>query len=131
MAITRDMGMLAIVFIYTGIVMTFWTGMYSTCIGFTSKFGPGKNAMLAYNSLLLGAGEILGRNGHSPQIFHESITGGGSFGIFGHRTNIYGRNPIIMFGVTLHLLAFFLIFLNIPNAAPFGATDDIAYIEPR
>jgi hypothetical protein len=43
-----------------GIETTFWTSIYSTSLGFTTKFGGGKNAMLAYNALLLGVGEILG-----------------------------------------------------------------------
>lgn len=60
LAVTRDMGMLAVVFMYMGLETAFWTGMYSTYIGFTAQFGPGKNAMLAYNSVLLGAGQIFG-----------------------------------------------------------------------
>jgi hypothetical protein len=56
---------------------------------------------------------------------------GGSIAIFGHHTRLSGRNPIILFGTIVHLIAFFLVFLNIPNAAPLAATDDIAYIHPR
>jgi hypothetical protein len=54
------MGLLAVVFMYMGLEGAFWTGMYSTYMGFTAQFGSGKNALLAYNSLLLGAGQIFG-----------------------------------------------------------------------
>lgn len=61
-----------------------------------------------------------------------SVAGGGLFGILGHRTNVYGRNPIIILGTITHFVAFFLTFLNIPAVATYpGDTDDIAYIEPR
>lgn len=50
------------------------------------------------------------------------------FGIFGQKTNKWGRDPIVMVGFVLHALAFFLIFINLPDAAPLGKTNDKAFI---
>ena len=45
------------------------------------------------------------------------------FGIFGKKTNKYGRDPIVLFGFILHLITYFLIFLNVPDEAPLKVTD--------
>lgn len=58
------------------------------------------------------------------------FTGGALFGILGTKTARWGRDPIVIMGYVIHLLAFFLIFINLPNSAPFGDTTDIAYISP-
>lgn len=54
--------------------------------------------------------------------------GGAVFGILGAKTNRWGRDPIVVGGFIIHVVAFFLIFLNLPNNAPFGATNDDAFI---
>lgn len=43
----------------------------------------------------------------------------------------WGRDPIVMFGFLIHAISFFLIFLNLPNAAPFGDTDEAAFINSK
>ena len=50
--------------------------------------------------------------------------GGLLFGIFGKRTNRYGRDPIVFLGFVIHIITFYLIYLNIPNHAPIGETFD-------
>lgn len=50
------------------------------------------------------------------------------FGIFGNKTNKWGRDPIVMAGFVLHAIAFFLIFLNLPDPSPLGKTDATAFI---
>eukprot|EP00794_Sanderia_malayensis_P009173 gene9173-10146_t len=56
------------------------------------------------------------------------ITGGLAFGIFGKRVNKYGRDPIILFGYIVHMVTFFLIFINIPDKAPMGSTLEDTFI---
>ena len=58
------------------------------------------------------------------------VSGGVIFGLLGSKTIKYGRDPIVIMGFVVHMIAFFLIFLNLPNLSPFGATSDIAYLNP-
>ncbi len=45
-------------------------------------------------------------------------------------SNIFrGRDPIVMLGFLVHVLAYFLIFLNLPDSAPFGDTSEPAFID--
>lgn len=54
------------------------------------------------------------------------VSGGVAFGLLGARTsNKLGRDPIVILGFIIHIIAFFLIFLNLPNAANLGDTNDI------
>jgi hypothetical protein len=54
------------------------------------------------------------------------VSGGVAFGLLGSKiTTKLGRDPIVILGFIVHVLAFFLIFLNLPNYANFGDTDDI------
>nr|CAD7423944.1 unnamed protein product [Timema monikensis] len=55
-------------------------------------------------------------------------TGGALFGILGQKTIRWGRDPIVMVGFVVHILSFFLIFINLPDAAPFGDTNGLAFI---
>ncbi len=59
------------------------------------------------------------------------MKGGALFGILGSKTVRYGRDPIILTGFLTQALGFFLVFLNIPDSAPFGDTTDVGYISAR
>lgn len=50
------------------------------------------------------------------------------FGILGSKTIRWGRSPIVIAGFIIHIIAFFLIFLNIPNEAPMHSTSEDAFI---
>ncbi|KAH0629528.1 hypothetical protein JD844_011651 [Phrynosoma platyrhinos] len=61
-----------------------------------------------------------------------AYTGGGLFGLLS-KSNRFGRNPVVMLGIVVHFIAFYLIFYNIPNDAPIASmdgTDSIAFMEP-
>lgn len=54
------------------------------------------------------------------------VSGGVAFGLMGSRiTNKIGRDPIVILGFVIHIIAFFLIFLNIPNYSNFGDTNAV------
>jgi hypothetical protein len=85
--------------------------VYSPSIGFTQAIGESAKQLVGLSGIFIGIGEVFG---------------GVSFGLMGSRiTTKIGRDPIVILGFIVHLIAFFLIFLNIPNNANFGDTTDI------
>ncbi|XP_048575667.1 UNC93-like protein MFSD11 isoform X2 [Nematostella vectensis] len=110
--ITRDMMLLSLCFAYTGLELTFFSGVYGTCVGNTQQL-PNSKKLIGLTGMFIGVGEIIG---------------GLTFGIFGKRTNRFGRDPIVLFGLFIHWVAFILIFLNIPSDAPTGGTMKVAYL---
>lgn len=90
--------------------------MYSPSIGFTTKIGESAKQLVGLSGIFIGIGEVFG---------------GVSFGLLGARTsNKLGRDPIVILGFIIHIVAFFLIFLNLPNVANFGETNDIGEYFP-
>lgn len=83
--------------------------------------------------IFIGVGEVLGKffkieNLHIFGLQQRFILGGALFGILGEKTVRWGRDPIIVGGFIVHVAAFFLIFLNLPNSSPFGNTTEEAFI---
>ncbi|XP_005993257.1 UNC93-like protein MFSD11 [Latimeria chalumnae] len=114
---TKEMLLLSVSIGYTGLELTFFSGVYGTCIGAMNRFGADAKSLIGLSGIFIGIGEVLG---------------GGTFGML-NKCNRYGRNPVVLMGVMIHLLAFFLIFLNIPSDAPIApesGTNKMAYIHP-
>lgn len=96
--------------------MSFFSGVYGSSIGFTNAIGTSAKQFVGLNGVFIGVGEVLG---------------GVAFGLLGTKlTARYGRDPVVIVGGVLHLASYFLIYLNLPNAAPFGNTDAVSYIQP-
>ncbi|KAG5682589.1 hypothetical protein PVAND_011934 [Polypedilum vanderplanki] len=113
---TREMLMLSLTFFYTGLELSFFSGVYSPSIGFTTQIGESAKQLVGLSGIFIGVGEVFG---------------GVAFGLLGTRiTNKLGRDPIVILGFIIHIVAFFLIFLNLPNDANLGDTKDIAYLNP-
>lgn len=112
---TKDMLLLSVTFIYTGIELSFFSGVYSPSIGFTLQMGENVKQLVGLSGVFIGMGEVLG---------------GALFGILGSKTTRWGRDPIVIMGFVIHLTSFFLIFINLPTVAPFGDTNEISYINP-
>lgn len=112
---TRDMLLLSITFIYTGVELSFFSGVYSPSIGFTLGMGENAKQLVGLSGVFIGLGEVLG---------------GALFGILGSKTTRWGRDPIVIMGYFIHLASFFLIFINLPTVAPFGDTEEVSYITP-
>ncbi|XP_037925519.1 UNC93-like protein MFSD11 [Hermetia illucens] len=113
--ITRDMLILSVAFFYTGLELSFYSGVYGPSIGFTLAISETPKQIVGLAGICIGAGEVIG---------------GVGFGLLGSKTNRFGRDPIVITGFIIHVIAFFLIFINLPNSAPFGDTHDIAYLNP-
>uniref|UniRef100_A0A2R5LAG9 UNC93-like protein MFSD11 n=1 Tax=Ornithodoros turicata TaxID=34597 RepID=A0A2R5LAG9_9ACAR len=110
---SRKMLILSFVFFYTGLELSFFSGVYGACLGFTKSFGSDSSKFLGINGLLIGLGEI---------------TGGLAFSILGKKTNRAGRDPIVLLGYLVHMVSFYTIFINLPATSPLGDTLDPAYI---
>lgn len=112
--ITKEMLLLSICIAYTGLELTFYSGVYGTCIGAMTQFGQDAKSLIGISGICIGVGEILG---------------GGVFGMLNKCTR-FGRNPVVLLGLVIHFIAFYLIFLNIASDAPKQETDARAFIQP-
>lgn len=95
--------------------MSFFSGVYSPSIGFTLGFGESAKQLVGLSGICIGIGEVLG---------------GVTFGLLGKKTIRFGRDPIVIVGFVVHIVAFFLIYLNLPDNAPLGDTTDTSYFKP-
>ncbi|XP_058827381.1 UNC93-like protein MFSD11 isoform X2 [Topomyia yanbarensis] len=107
---TTRMLMLSVSFVYTGLILSFFSGVYGACIGFTRAIGEQAKQLVGLNGIFLGVGEVLG---------------GVVFGLLGKQTAKWGRDPIVIAGLIIHVASFFLIFMNLPDSSPFGDTDEM------
>lgn len=86
-----------------GFELSFYSGVYSSSIGFTLKFGESAKQLVGLSGIFIGIGEIFG---------------GVLFGLLGSKTIKFGRDPIVIVGFIVHLVSFLLIYLNLPDNAP-------------
>ncbi|XP_076837607.1 UNC93-like protein MFSD11 [Brachyhypopomus gauderio] len=107
LAVTKEMLLLSISIAYTGLELTFYSGVYGTCIGSMTLFGDNAKSLIGLSGIFIGIGEILG---------------GSMFGML-NQFNRFGRNPVVFLGLLTHFLAFYLIFLNIASDAPLAPEE--------
>ncbi|KAM9392725.1 UNC93-like protein MFSD11 [Pholidichthys leucotaenia] len=115
--VTKEMLLLSFSIGYTGLELTFYSGVYGTCIGAMTSFGQDAKSLIGVSGICIGIGEILG---------------GSMFGLL-NKNNRFGRNPVVLLGLIIHFVAFYLIFLNIASDAPLApeeGTDLHAFITP-
>ena len=112
---TRNMILLSTTIAYTGFELTFFSGIFGNAIGNIdkSKLSDPKR-QIGLIGMSIGVGEIVG---------------GLLFGIFGKLTNKYGRDPVVLIGFLVHMVTFYLIFLNVPNDAPLNTTSGESWLE--
>uniref|UniRef100_A0A3Q1ERI1 Major facilitator superfamily domain containing 11 n=1 Tax=Acanthochromis polyacanthus TaxID=80966 RepID=A0A3Q1ERI1_9TELE len=118
MFVSKEMLLLSVSIGYTGLELTFYSGVYGTCIGAMTRFGQDAKSLIGISGICIGIGEILG---------------GGVFGLL-NKDNRFGRNPVVLLGLITHYVAFYLIFLNIASDAPIApeaGTDLQSYISPN
>lgn len=51
---------ISVAFMHSGIVLSFWSGIYPTCISFTRKLGGNTTSLLAMNVFFEGLGQAIG-----------------------------------------------------------------------
>uniref|UniRef100_A0AC35TT84 UNC93-like protein MFSD11 n=1 Tax=Rhabditophanes sp. KR3021 TaxID=114890 RepID=A0AC35TT84_9BILA len=113
---TRRMGFLILAFAYTGVELSFWSGIYPTCISFTKKLGSNTHTLVAFNAMAQGVGQICG---------------GLLFGILSSKTARFNRQSKVLLGTLVHILCYMLIFINFPSDAPINKTEKTGLIEPN
>lgn len=100
---------------FIGFELSFFSGVYSASIGFTLGFGDQAKQLVGMSGIFIGIGEVLG---------------GVLFGLLGSKTTKFGRNPVVVMGLVIHLITFALIGLNLPNSAPFQDSSDTSLFNP-
>uniref|UniRef100_UPI00398F14F6 UNC93-like protein MFSD11 n=1 Tax=Pristiophorus japonicus TaxID=55135 RepID=UPI00398F14F6 len=118
---TKEMLLLSVCIAYTGLELTFFSGVYGTCLGATNQFGNEAKSLVGLSGIFIGVGEIIG---------------GATFGLLNKFLSKYlgnGRNPVVLLGLLCHVVAFYLIFLNVPGDASIVSdegTNRVAYLVP-
>uniref|UniRef100_A0A8C5EHB3 UNC93-like protein MFSD11 n=1 Tax=Gouania willdenowi TaxID=441366 RepID=A0A8C5EHB3_GOUWI len=98
-------------------ILSFYSGVYGTCIGATTQFGEAAKGLIGISGIMVGIGEIVG---------------GGLFGLL-CKNSRFRRTSVVFLGMVVHFIAFYLIFLSIPNDASmvFETTSkSIPYLTP-
>ncbi|XP_012271755.1 UNC93-like protein MFSD11 [Orussus abietinus] len=113
--LTSKMLMLVMTFLYTGLVLTFFSSVYSSSVGFTKNISKDPQSLVGLSGICTGVGEVVG---------------GALFGILAAKTIWCKGMPVVVTGFLVHVVAFISIFLNLPNNALFESTDDIGFIQP-
>ena len=108
--------LLSFAFVYTGMIGTFYNGVYGSALGFTTDFGSQAKSMVGLHGIVLGIGETLG---------------GLLFFTFGHRFVRHGREVVVLVGFFLHLISFILIFINLPPDSPYQVISLIRVDDTR
>lgn len=114
---TKTIVLLSPCMAYSGLELSFYSGVYGTCIGATSHFGGAAKGLIGISGIVIGVGEIVG---------------GGFFGLL-CKNNRFRRTSVVFLGMVVHFVAFYLIFLNIPADAPvvFKTTTQMSpYLSP-
>ena len=134
LSVTPHMLLLSITSLYTGLEQCFYSGVYSTSIGFTEAFGEDAKKLVGLVGILIGVGEVTG--GALFGLLGPVTTKKGDlqafFSLFGFNMTlsfllIPGQTPIIALGLVTHATCFVLVYLNLPNGSPLGATKDVSY----
>ncbi|XP_074649498.1 UNC93-like protein MFSD11 isoform X2 [Tubulanus polymorphus] len=112
--ITRDILLLCVTFGFTGLSLTFFSGVYGTSVGHSKRFGTDAKGLIGICGIFIGVGEILGA---------------ALLGLFGKWIKRFGRDPIVLFGFLVNITAYYLIFLNLPQMSPIEETDGAVYVD--
>lgn len=113
---TKNLLILTTTFCFTGLQQAFVSGIYGPSIGFTLDFGNNAKQLVALAGISLGAGDFLG--GVFQFVFSKKI-----------RSYKLGRSVVITVGCVSQVVAYILIFLNLPNSAVFGNTNEHAIMK--
>uniref|UniRef100_A0A6P7GNR6 UNC93-like protein MFSD11 n=1 Tax=Diabrotica virgifera virgifera TaxID=50390 RepID=A0A6P7GNR6_DIAVI len=110
---TKNMLLLSFTFVYSGLELGFFNGIYAPSIGFTEEIHNRKQ-LVGMSGIFVGIGEVFA---------------GSAISTFGKKVAELGRSVLIGVACLVHSLSFILIFINLPDNSPFGDTDEPAIIQ--
>lgn len=119
LAKTLNMILLSFAFLFTGQLLSFFSGVYGTAIGATVQFGLDSKKYIGLSGVFIGIGEIIG---------------GSVFGLMGSRITSKGlnRDSIFVLGYLVTMSALSLIFINLPpDSSLVQQTHMETIIKPR
>ncbi|XP_046677140.1 UNC93-like protein MFSD11 [Homalodisca vitripennis] len=114
---SRKMLWLMFSFSYAGLQQAFGDGVYSITIGYTMALGNSAKELVAVSGIIMSIGGLIG--GVCIIVFATRI-----------RRHRYARRSIFMIGCTSQVLAYLITFINLPDTAVFGNTDQLSLINP-
>lgn len=112
--LTPNMLCLAVLFVYSGLEMTFYTGVYTSCLSATLPLKIFSDLVIPYNALSIGAGQIAG-----------GVVTGPLMKILRMRSQ-----HIIYLAFVGHLTSFILAYLCLPYDSTVHSTDASTYLAP-
>ena len=104
LSITSNMILLTPIFIYSGLVIAFYSAVYPSCVGFTMKIGESRKQLMNIVGCCMAVGGIPG-----------SILSGP----LSSKIKIQSIWMIAGIGLLTHTIAYVIVFLNLPNNSPF------------
>lgn len=114
--VTPQMMMLSMTFVYTGLALTFFSGVYSSSVGFTEALGESRKSFVGLSGICIGVGEVLG---------------GAIFGLLASRGSSRCSGwSVVATGFLVSGFAYVTVLLNLPDSAPFKDTPDVGFIAP-
>lgn len=115
---TLNMVLLSFAFLFTGQLLSFYTGVYGTAIGATTQFGSDAKKYIGLAGVFIGIGEIVG---------------GSVFGLLGGKVcKSIKRDTIFVLGYLVLMGALVLIFINLPpDSSLTGHSRYPTIIEPK
>lgn len=105
LVITTDINLLLPIFIYSGLIFSFNSGIFTACVGFTTKISKSPEKLISVMGICIGLGEIMG------SIFFKFMES--------RIKKICGLNWIITMGILTHIFSFITILVNLPDDSPF------------
>ncbi|KAL1124484.1 hypothetical protein AAG570_001110 [Ranatra chinensis] len=111
---TVEMQFLLVTFIYVGFQHSFGQGIYSSAVGFTKRFGKLSKELVPVCGLVYGLGELVG----------GIMYAGAAKLLSGRPGGRHLASATMIIAITLHVISYITMFINIPDAAAFGDTGE-------
>lgn len=127
---TRKSLLLSVGSAQSGILISFWSGIYPTVVDFTQRLDPSmrKSTIVALVVLLTGVGQA---SGIIFIFFKKIFIGGLSLTILNSKYPMLRREMIVISSTLLQLVAYLAVFLTFPSISSLDPTDNMGLFMPK